>query len=279
MKFKNIITKAIKPTIYEKGTAVMWTDEHISKQLLQVHLNTELDLASRKKETIEKTCDWILEKNTKKKLKVLDLGCGPGLYTGLLAEKGHEVTGVDFSKSSIEYARTEAEKKKLDIKYIQANYLELEMEANSFDLVILIFTDLGVLLPEERERMIRFVHKIMKPGGTFIFDVLSDKNMKQKVAPKNWEVTESGFWKSEPYMALSESFLYEKEKVILYQHILLNEKGNVDVYRFWTHFFSQKDLEILLKKNAFVKYEFYENVLPEGDLWNGDNVTFTVAVK
>ena len=111
------------------------------------------------------------------------------------------------------------------------------------------------------------------------YDVLNDNNMEQKIAPKNWEVAESGFWKPEPYLALSESFLFEKEKVILYQHILLDEKENIDIYRFWTHFFSQKDLEILLKKNAFVKYEFYENVLPEGDLWNGGNVTFTVAVK
>ncbi len=279
MKFNNIITKAAKPKLYEKGTVVMWTDEHISKQLLQVHLNTELDLASRKKETIIKTCNWILEKNPKKKLKILDLGCGPGLYTELLAEKGHEVTGVDFSKSSIEYAQTKAEKKRLNIKYIQSNYLDLEMEASTFDLVILIFTDLGVLVPAERERMIRFVHKTLKPGGAFIFDVLSDKNLEQKVTPKNWEVAESGFWKPEPYLALSESFLYEKEKVILYQHILINEKAKLDVYRFWTHFFSQKELEILLKKNGFQKNKFYKDVLPEGDLWNGDNVIFTVAVK
>lgn len=279
MKFNNIIKHRPKPTIYEKGTAVMWTDEHISKHLLQVHLNTELDLASRKKETIIQTCNWILEKAHKKQMKVLDLGCGPGLYTELMAEKDHKVTGVDFSGSSIEYAKAEAKKKALEIEYIQANYLELELEENSFDLVILIFTDLGVLLPAEREKMIQFVHKILKPGGTFIFDVLNDKDLEKKIAPKNWEAAEQGFWKPEPYLALSESFLYEKEKVILYQHMLLDEKEAVDVYRFWTHFFSYSDLETLLKKNGFMEFSFYDNVLPVGDLWNGDNVTFTVTIK
>lgn len=279
MKFKNIINNTLKPSLYEKGTAVMWTDEHISKQLLQVHLNAEVDLASRKKETIKRTCDWILEQAPNPKMNVLDLGCGPGLYTELMSEKGHHVTGVDFSKSSIHYAQTEAEKKGLPIEYIQANYLELELEENSYDLVILIFTDLGVLLPKDREKMIRFVYKILKPGGIFIFDVLKDTDLEQKVAPKNWEVAKHGFWKPEPYIALSESFLYKNEKVILYQHILMNEENEIDIYRFWTHFFGHIDLEIILQKNGFKDFSFYENVLSKSDLWNGDNVTFTVAKK
>lgn len=279
MKIKNISAKAKKPALYEKGTAVMWTDEHISRQLLKVHLNTEIDLASRKIKTIEKTVEWILEKAPDKTLDILDLGCGPGLYTELLAKKGHNITGVDFSKTSIEYARQEAKVKNLDTEYVQANYLELEMEENTFDLVILVFTDLGVLHPEERDYMIRFVKKILKPGGIFIFDVLNSKEIERKVTPKNWEVAEKGFWKSEPYVALSESFIYQKEKVILYQHIIIDEKENVNVYRFWTHFFSHSDLENNLIKNGFTIFSFFNNVLPESDLWNGDNVTFTVATK
>lgn len=279
MQIKNIASQTQKPHIYEKGTAVMWTDEYISKQLLQVHLNEDVDLASRKKQTIINTCDWILEQTSGKPMKILDLGCGPGLYTGLMAEKGHEVTGVDFSKSSIRYAREEAKKKGQSIEYIQANYLELEMEVNSFDLVILIFTDLGVLLPEERVKMVQFVHKVLKPGGTFIFDVLNDKELDKKVAPKNWEVAKQGFWKPYPYIALSESFLYEQEKVILYQHILIDEKEKTDVYRFWTHFFSHTDLEELLQNNGFQSFEFYENVLQAGDLFSGENVTFCVVGK
>lgn len=279
MNIKNIIAKVQKPVLYEKGTSVMWTDEHISKQLLQVHLNEDLDLASRKMSTIKKTAKWILEQVPGKSLNIIDLGCGPGLYTEILANKGHALTGVDFSKSSTKYAQKEAQKKGLDISYINANYLELDLKENSFDLIILIFTDLGVLLPEEREKMVKQAYKLLKPGGRFIFDVLNDKGLEKKLAPKNWEIAEQGFWMPRPYVALSESFLYEKEKVILYQHILLDEKQKLEIYRFWTHFFSHSDLDELLKSTGFANLGFYENVLPESDLWNGDNVTFVVAEK
>ena len=279
MKLNKLLANTQKPNLYEPGTAVMWTDEHISKQLLQVHLNEHVDLASRKPETIKNTVEWILEKSGGEKLNILDLGCGPGLYSTILAEKGHKVTGVDFSKNSIVYAKSKAEEDGLEINYIQANYLDLELPGQNFDLVMMIYTDLGVLLPEDRTKLLGFIHGVLKPGGTFIFDVLNDKDLPKKVAPKNWEVADAGFWKPEPYLALSESFLYEEEKVILYQHQVVNENEKVDVYRFWTHFFGHSNLTKLLAENEWENVEFFEDVLPGGDLFSGEHVTFTVARK
>jgi len=279
MKLVDIHNKMTRPELYEKGNSVMWTDPHISKELLHVHLNGELDLGSRKTKTIISTVDWILKSTDKKQLNILDLGCGPGLYSELLAKKGHKVTGVDFSENSINYARNEASKKKLNITYLKENYLNLKLEENSFDLVILIFTDFGPLLPTEREQLLSVIKKGLKPGGIFIFDVLNDKNIQNKISLKNWEVSTGGFWDSKPYMALSESFIYDEAKVILYQHLVLDEDETLKIYRFWTHFFSHDDLGNILQNHDFVKPSFYENVLPESDLWNGNNVTFCKAIN
>ena len=279
MKLNKLITNTQKPNLYEPGTAIMWTDEHISKQLLQVHLNENVDLASRKPETIKNTVDWILEKSGGQKLNIFDLGCGPGLYSTILAEKGHNVTGVDFSENSIDYAKNKAKEDGLEINYIRSNYLELELPEQSFDLVLLIYTDLGVLLPEDRTKLLGFIHRVLKPGGTFIFDVLNDEELSNKVTPKNWEVAEAGFWNPEPYLALSESFLYEQEKVILYQHQVVDENDKLDVYRFWTHFFAHSDLKKLLAENEWQDIEFCEDVLSGGDLFSGEHVTFTVVRK
>ena len=277
MKISQLLKYNKKPDLYTPGTAVMWTDEHISKQLLEVHLNTEIDLASRKKSSIEKTVNWILDKTKKQQLNILDLGCGPGLYSEILAQKGHNVTGVDFSKNSIEYARKQADKKHLDIHYINQNYLKLELNENQFDLIIIIYTDYCVLNPNERSQFLTNIRKWLKPGGTFIFDANSDKNLEKKVSPNSWKIAENGFWRNEPYLALSASFLYEKEKVILYQHIVTNDNGNAKIYRFYTHFFSENELAKELTENGFTEFNFYNNVLPESDLWNGENIIFCVV--
>jgi len=277
LDFKKIINLSVKPDLYQKGTAVMWTDSYISKQLLKIHLNPDVDLASRKKTTIDSTVKWILDKVGKNNLKILDLGCGPGLYSQLLAKKGHHVTGVDFSEHSIQYAKKTAKVNSLGIDYRQQNYLELE-DQEKYDLVILIFTDFGVLSPDERTILLSNIHRALKPGGFFLFDVLNDSQMDQKVNDKSWDISEQGLWREKPYLVLSDSFLYPENKVVLYQHCVI-DKDRFETYRFWTHFFSHEDLKNILTQNDFARIEFHENVLPESDIWNGHNVTFCIASK
>ncbi len=279
MNILDIQKSSARPALYEKGNSVMWTDEYISKQLLHVHLDSEVDLCSRSSETINHTVEWILANTAKDQLNILDLGCGPGLYSEILAKKGHKVTGVDFSTNSIEYARKEAENKELDINYLNEDYLKMNLEENSFDLVILIFADFGPLLPSERGQLLEIIAKVLKPGGVFIFDVLNDKNIEDKITSKNWEVSEKGFWKDKPYLALSDCFFYEGNKVILSQHLVLDEQENMNIYRFWTHLFSNADLTKILDEFKFTDFSFHEDVLPKGDHWNGDNVTFCRAIN
>jgi len=280
MDITDIVSKTEKPKIYEKGTAFMWTDEHISKQLLSVHLNPDIDLGSRKKSTIEKTANWILNSQKEKgKLNILDLGCGPGLYAEIFAKAGHNVTGIDISKNSIEYAKKLAEDKKFDIAYLNSSYLEIDLESDKYDLIVLIYTDLGVLKPTERESLLEMIFRVLKKGGAFIFDVLKDREIEKKTSPKTWEVSNNGFWKESPYLALSESFLYQKEKVILFQHIIVDTEENIETYRFWTHFFSQTDVQKMLDTHGFIDVKFKEDILPEGDIWNGVNVIFAMASK
>lgn len=280
MNITDMISKSGQPPLYEKGSDLMWTDEYISKQILNIHLNPEIDLGSRKKSTIIKTADWILERQqTKGSLKILDLGCGPGLYSEYFAQKGHKVTGVDISKTSIEYAKESAAGQNLDIEYFQANYLETEFPAEEYDLAVLIYTDFGVLSPKEQQQLLHSIYKTLKTGGIFILDVLNDNNIEIKTTPRSWEASANGFWKAEPYLALSESFLYPKEKVVLFQHLIINEKQELSTYRFWTHFFSENDMQRILTEKKFRNVEISNDVLPPGDLWNGENVLFCVAQK
>jgi ubiquinone/menaquinone biosynthesis C-methylase UbiE len=268
-----------KPQLYEKGSSMMWTDPHISKQLLELHLNPEHDVASRGKEKIEKITDWILKKAPNQKMKILDLGCGPGLYSDLLAQKGHSVVGVDFSENSIQYAKRQAKKKQLDIEYLNKNYLELEFD-NQFDLVILIYLDFCVLLPEERDKVLEIIYRALKKDGLFICDVVNGKNIDKKTIPQSWEVQKGGFWMDTPYLALSNGYHYPEAKVLANHHIVIGESETVDTYIFWTHYYDRDDLVPILKSKGFAEIVNHENVLPQSDdCWNGENVTFYVSRK
>ena len=87
-----------------RGNANIWTDSHVSKAMLSAHLDPDSDGASRKPHIISKTIDWVAEQ-CKGAKRILDLGCGPGLYSTKLAAKGFSVTGLDINPVSIEYAR------------------------------------------------------------------------------------------------------------------------------------------------------------------------------
>lgn len=94
MKITALLNEAIKPPLYTKGSADMWQDEYISRQLLDVHCSPDTDLASRKPATIRQTIDWIFRILPGERLDIRDLGYGPGLYTEKMAALGHRVTGI-----------------------------------------------------------------------------------------------------------------------------------------------------------------------------------------
>jgi len=256
----------------------MWNDPHISKQLLQVHLNQEVDLASRKEASIDKTIAWILDRCNSEKLNILDLGCGPGLYCEKLHDQGHIVTGVDISGSSIEYARSKALKGSKSIEYLNSDYLNMDLPSNQYHLVMMVYTDFGVLLPEERLTLLRKIYSSLKPGGRFVFDVLNDLELDAKVVPADWKIAEAGFWSDKPYMVLSNSFLYEQEKVILYQHNVVSD-DEIRTFRFWTHHFSKSDMQSLISNTAFKLEGEESGVLPERDSWTGEHLSFYTLLK
>ena len=84
---------------------------------------------------IKKSVDWIKEiTDGENRKKLLDLGCGPGIYAELFAERGFDVTGIDISGRSIDYAKENTVKKRSNIKYYQKSYLEMEY-SEEFDII------------------------------------------------------------------------------------------------------------------------------------------------
>lgn len=173
----NLLNQLQVPSRFEQTDNVFWQDSYIAKKLLEAHLSPDTEGASRSFKFIDKSIDFIQQIAPKKSYqKVLDLGCGPGLYSERLARKGYTVTGIDFSENSIRYAKEQAKKLDYDIEYRYENYLELN-DSNIYDLALLIYCDYGALAPENRSILLFNIWNSLKNGGKLLLDVFSQKNL------------------------------------------------------------------------------------------------------
>ena len=275
MDICSLLKKTERPRPYEPGTAVMWTDPYIAGQLLETHLNPDTDLASRRPGAIDRTVAWIHGLFGENRNDVLDLGCGPGLYCQRFARLGYRVTGLDYSPNSIDYAVAGAARDNLAIDYRCMNYLELDME-NRYDLAILIYCDLGVLPPGDRDRLLARIHRALRPGGVLIFNALNPKSLTSMGFERSWEMTERGFWRDRPYLCLTDRFHYPERKAVMDQHIVFDEQDRYEIYRFWNHYFTLAEVAPMTRGAGFRSSQAHDFRL---DGPQGDEVTFFSAIK
>ncbi len=101
---------------------------------------------------------------------LVDLGCGTGRLAIALAQNGYRPTGVDLSPEMLRVLRAKAADIGIDIPLIQANLVELEaLDDEAFDHAACLFSTLGLIEGEDnRRRFLRHVHRILRPGGTFV---------------------------------------------------------------------------------------------------------------
>ncbi|MCK4352719.1 class I SAM-dependent methyltransferase [candidate division WOR-3 bacterium] len=102
--------------------------------------------------------------------KVLDLGCGEGYNTKILAKKGAKITGIDFSKELIKLTIDKEEKEKLGIKYYCQNAADLSIfKDNSFDVVV---SFMALMDTSDLQSAFKEVRRVLKPEGRFVFSIL-----------------------------------------------------------------------------------------------------------
>jgi SAM-dependent methyltransferase len=276
--FNNLLKLNSKPMLFEPGCRVeqlgksttnsvelkFWDDPHISKSMLEAHLNPNHDAASRKPETIDKTIHHFFESGLLKPgMKVLDLGCGPGLYAERLYRSGVEVVGLDMSERSIEYAKKNIAETGWslttsiahpcnlgsEINYYCMNFFDMDY-TNEFDVVIQVFGELCTFSDEMRDRLLRLIHKALKKDGVFIFDV-STRDQRMKDGLKNsWYISGGGFWRQGTHMVLEQGFDYQEQDVWLDQYVVMDDQG-CDIYRNWFHDYSLESINTVLTEAGF----------------------------
>ncbi|WP_252250247.1 class I SAM-dependent methyltransferase [Clostridium sp. ZBS13] len=111
----------------------------------------------------------------KKSVNILEVGCGAGNNLWFAAREGFNVTGIDISKSAIDYVKERFKQENLDGKFIVSNSAKLPFEENTFDLVIdraaLTYLDFNGCKTAVNE-----INRVLKSEGKFFFNPFSEKH-------------------------------------------------------------------------------------------------------
>ncbi|MHC1682714.1 MAG: class I SAM-dependent methyltransferase [Clostridiaceae bacterium] len=255
-----LMQAAQKPALFTPGEEHFWDDPYIATQMLEAHLSPDTDAASRKPQTIDRHVDWIVQRTgLSAGSRLFDLGCGPGLYAQRMAQRGIQVTGVDLSENSLAYARQQAQQAGLSIEYRHQDYRRLTDEAR-YDVAVLIYYDLGVLLPADKLQVLRNAYRALKPGGIFICDLLTRENRHGVVEQRDWELEERGFWRPIPYLGLHSTIHYPEAEVYLDQDVIVDASGKTSIYRRWEQNFTPQTASELMMQAGFAAPEIWADL-------------------
>lgn len=103
--------------------------------------------------------------------RILDLACGTGNFSVLLAKQGYEVVGLDASAHMLDVAREKVRNLGLSAEFVHADMRDFVLP-EPVDGAVCLFDSLNYLLELNDIRCaFRCVHRCLRPGGLFVFDV------------------------------------------------------------------------------------------------------------
>jgi SAM-dependent methyltransferase len=149
---------------------IPWDDPGFSRRMLVEHLSQSHDAASRRFGSINAQVAWIHEiLLSGEPSRVLDLGCGPGLYTERLARLGHVCHGIDIGPASIAHARETAERDGLACTY-EVGDIRTASFGEGFDLVMLLYGEPSVFSPDTLRTICTRAASALEPDGVLLLE-------------------------------------------------------------------------------------------------------------
>jgi SAM-dependent methyltransferase len=262
MNILDLIQRKNPPKPWEEGDNIPWNEPAFSQRMLREHLSQAHDAASRRVEIIDQQVNWIHQQILESKsARILDLGCGPGLYTSRLARLGHTCTGIDYSPASIQYAKAEAEQVGLAVTYCEEDLRKADY-GKDFDLVMQIFGEFNVFCQSDASLILAKAWQALRPGGQLLLEPHTLEGV-QRIGqePAGWHTTESGLFSDQPHLMLEEGFWESESQVATRRYFLVDgASGSVTRYAASYQAYANEGYRSLLKQQGFGNIIFYPSL-------------------
>ncbi len=279
MRLTDLARRPAVPTPWEEGEQIPWDDPYFGRRMLREHLSQEHDAASRRADRIDASVSWIhAEMMRARPGRILDLGCGPGLYASRLARLGHEVVGVDFSPVSLEHARETASRESLSCEYIQGDLREAEYGAD-FDLVMQIYGEINVFRPDDARRILSKAYGAARPGGVLLVELQRPDAIERAArSGTSWSLhRDGGLFSDKPYVYLESAFWDGELRVGTRRMDIVDvATGDVTCHALSNRAYTDTEFRDVLRGCGFERVEFRA---AGGGLTGGDDDFVTVVAR
>lgn len=272
MDLMDIVLRQSVPRPWAEGEKIPWNDPDFSRRMLLEHLSQEHDAASRPFATIDEQVAWI--HNTVldgRPAQVLDLGCGPGLYSSRLAGLGHRCVGIDFSPASIQYARDAARLQNLPCTYVHEDVRTADY-GEGYGLAMFIYGELNVFRPADALSILQKARAALVDGGRLLLEVHTFAAVRALGGGRpTWYSAESGLFLDRPHVCLMESFWDGEENVATERYYVVQAPaGSVTRYASSTQAYTDEGYRSLLAEAGFRDATFHPSLRGEPDRSQAD---------
>ena len=277
VKLLELFVRQIPPEPWSEGDNIPWNDPGFSRRMLREHFTQSHDLASRRSEKINEQVDWIhREILSAKPTEILDLCCGPGLYTSRLARLGHRCVGIDFSPASIEFAKKRAAKENLACDYIHADIRSAEY-GSGFGFAMLIFGEFNVFRPSDATRILEKAHSALEVGGMLLLESHTNQAVRDFGSrPASWHASKGGLFSESPHLCLQENFWDDDAGVVTRRHFIVDAAtGEVTRYAQSLKAYTTEQYRVILEKAGFKNVRFYDSLVGQKDESQPDLLAIT----
>ncbi len=123
---------------------------------------------------------------------ILDLCCGPGRHSTVLAERGFSVTGVDSTAFLLQKAAARASERKLDVEFVQDDMRRF-VRSSSYDLVLNMFTSFGYFDDKDEDlQVLGNIYESLRPGGVLVMEMAGKEGLASVFTATTSEVHPDG---------------------------------------------------------------------------------------
>jgi SAM-dependent methyltransferase len=259
MDLKNIINRNMHLKPWQEGERIPWDDPAFSRRILQEHLTQEHDAASRRATKIKKHVEWIhrhvLDGSP---TRILDLGCGPGLYAAPFTKLGHTYTGIDFSPACIEYALANAP---AGSGYQLADTRSAAF-GSGYGLVLFIFGALNIIPVQDARAILQKAYAALEPGGKLVLEASTPEAVDQiGNQPSMWYSAEAGLFSDRPHLCLMENFWDEASATATERFYIVDAAtGAVTRHAASTVAYTEAQLRKMLQEAGFRHISLYPSL-------------------